>query len=87
MLVIGRIIKKVQKHTMTISQLENEIRQLPKEEQLQLLAWLAQYIHQTITVPKNKVTLDDINHPLEGTLLSYDAPFEPVALDDWDALQ
>lgn len=79
---------------MTISQLENEIRQLPKEEQLQLLSWLAQYIRQHLSATesetaslKRKVTLDDIEHPLEGTVLKYDEPFEPVAFDDWDALR
>lgn len=84
---IGLIIRDVQEQIMTISQLENEIRQLPKKDQLQLLSWLAQYIGQTINFPKEKVSLNDIEHPLEGTLLSYDAPFEPVAVDDWDSLQ
>lgn len=72
---------------MTISQLENEIRQLPQKEQLQLLSWLAQYVSQTVDLPKEKVPLNDLDHPLEGTLLSYNAPFKPVAPDEWDALQ
>lgn len=79
---------------MTISQIEDEIRQLPQEEQLQLLSWLAQYIRQHLftaasetTSMQGEITLDDIEHPLGGTVLKYDRPFEPVALDDWDALQ
>ena len=79
---------------MTISQIENEIRQLPQEEQLELLSWLVEYIRQYIfqsefgiTAIQGEFTLDDIEYPLQGTVLKYEEPFEAVALEDWDALQ
>jgi hypothetical protein len=79
---------------MIISQIENEIRQLQQEEQLELLSWLADYIRQHsfqtefgTTASQGEITLDDIEHPLQGTVLKYNEPFEPVALEDWDALQ
>jgi len=79
---------------MIVSQIENEIRQIPQKEQLKLLSWLAEYIRQHIfqtefgtTGNQEEITLDDIEHPLQGTVLKYEEPFEPVALEDWDALQ
>ena len=79
---------------MTLLQIENEIRQLPQDEQLQILSWLAQYIRQHLATSESDTAeltseskLDDIEHPLAGTVLKYDEPFEPVALDDWVALR
>ena len=34
-----------------------------------------------------RVRLEDIDHPLRGTILKYDDPFEPIAVEDWYALQ
>ena len=31
--------------------------------------------------------LEDIDHPLAGTVLKYEDPFEPVAVEDWHVLQ
>lgn len=30
---------------------------------------------------------DSQQHPLQGSVLHYDEPFEPVALQDWETLQ
>ncbi len=79
---------------MTISQIENEIRQLQQKEQLELLSWLAEYIRQHTfqtefgtTASQGEIRLDNIEHLLQGTVLKYDEPFESVALEDWDALE
>ena len=79
---------------MSISQIENEIRRLPQKEQLELLSWLAEYIRHHIfppefgaTTEQEDITLDDIEHPLQGTLLKFEQPLESVAVEDWDVLQ
>lgn len=40
-----------------------------------------------IDASPTKVRLEDIDHPLKGTILKYDDPCEPVAVDDWKVLQ
>jgi len=84
---------------MTLVQMENGIRLLPQQEQLQLLSWLAEYIRERFmtvetSTPESKtdvlpekVRLEDIDHPLNGTLLKYEDPFEPIAVEDWHVLQ
>jgi len=37
--------------------------------------------------PGEAETADEIFAPLRGMILHYDDPFEPVGLDDWEALK
>ncbi|MEM7536686.1 MAG: hypothetical protein AAF639_31175 [Chloroflexota bacterium] len=81
---------------MTVLQIEQGIRQLKLEDQLQILSWLAQYVRQRIfaitspaetSLDEETIDTNNLEYPLAGTLLKYDDPFEPVAVDDWEVLQ
>ena len=36
---------------------------------------------------RKPLRLEDIDHPLEGTITNFDDPFSPVAVEDWNVLQ
>ena len=40
-----------------------------------------------IVLPKQNVSENDNKYPLQGTPYEYRDPFEPVAVDDWEALK
>ena len=82
---------------MTLQEIIKAAQQLSLQEQVQLVSQLVQTLEQVIhtgltTTPlqltekqKNTEAVSQ-SHLLKGKVKYYDAPFEPVALDDWDAL-
>jgi hypothetical protein len=64
--------------------IRQQVEQLSPEEQLCLLQELATLLYERSSVPHQSTS--DLS--LTGTVLRYDAPFEPVVdPNDWDALQ
>ena len=50
-------------------------------------ALIASFRNQVVTLHRNSAVPPAKRYPLRGTVLRYDNPFEPVALDDWEVLK
>ncbi|EKV01264.1 hypothetical protein Lepto7375DRAFT_3419 [Leptolyngbya sp. PCC 7375] len=82
---------------MTLQEIIQAAQQLNVQEQIQLVSQLVQTLEQVIqksiatthlqppTKPKNTEAASH-SHLLKGKVKYYDAPYEPVAIEDWDAL-
>lgn len=55
--------------------------------QLEELPFLPGDIVEIIVLARKELDIEDFNYPLAGTVTKYEDPTEPVALEDWEALQ
>ncbi len=79
---------------MNIEQiLINKWKLLPPEKQQEVVDFVifleTKYSRKNETVQKNKLTLENSQSNtnfLKGKLLYYQEPYEPVSLEDWEAM-
>jgi len=70
---------------MLQEQIIDEIKHIPADK----LAEIYDLIHyfRLGLLQEKKLNVSDERYPLRGTVICYEEPTEPVALDDWDALK
>ncbi|MEB3278700.1 MAG: hypothetical protein VKK42_07215 [Lyngbya sp.] len=70
---------------MNKSEIINQLQDTSIEERIAIIEAILQTVKNDMrSISSQKLTSE--HRPLRGKLISYEEPYEPVAIEDWEAL-